>query len=226
MNIPLREAQYDLYKKFKLIHEDAYQAIIAFWETHAHILIDYPFDQYFEIHIAYCDALFETRNYHKYIRASNRAIEDIITQNIYTFQNIDILTHVLSRKAASYYQLKHYTRALDLFREISAIAPRNTMVHYAFREVYITWLRDRMWTFQKIAGSIFCALGAMVICVSLFGDWKLLQPPVQTFLRGTLLFSGSIYCAFEITYRIYARHVLKKNLNDISQRRKKRAYAS
>ncbi len=124
-----------IYKTFQAIEPDAHRAVIRFFERREDEILNLEFHEFFELLIAYGDALFKIGDYTTFIKVSNSIIEQSIYHNIQYHKDIDIYQHTLYQKAAAYYQIHHYKKAEHILVELVKINPKNKLVKRFLRKV-------------------------------------------------------------------------------------------
>lgn len=114
-----------IYRNFKAIENEpfAQQAVIRYYETYETKILKLETEEYFEILVAYNEALFEVEAYPKHIKASQAIIVFAIEENIKDFGGVDIFEHTLFHKAQSHIQLHEYESAAHIFKELIRINP-------------------------------------------------------------------------------------------------------
>ena len=95
----------EVYQEFKEIADNEYRTIIQFFVEYEQEIKHLEFDEYFELLLAYADALFETAAYENHLEIADQAINITIEHNIKFYQGKDVFFEMLYKKAASYYNL-------------------------------------------------------------------------------------------------------------------------
>jgi len=112
-----------VYRDFKEIESNAYRQIIRFFEKHEKRINGLEFEEYFELLVAYVDALFEIGTYQKHLLMADIVIENSIGYNIQTYKGEDIFYTMLFKKAASHFNLHQYDKAQHILKELIKINP-------------------------------------------------------------------------------------------------------
>lgn len=115
----------DIYHNFKAIEAAEYRSIVHFFEDNEKAIKGLEFEPYFEMLIAYINALFEIGKYEKHLKFSDYAIEISINRNIKYYHNIDIFQHLLFNKAVSYFNLMEYEQSAHILRELVMMNPKD-----------------------------------------------------------------------------------------------------
>lgn len=112
-----------VYRDFKEIDAVAYRQIIRFFEKRESAIGKLEFSEYFELLVAYVDALFEVGAYQKHILMVDSVIENSIAQNIHFYKGRDIFSNMLFKKAAAHYNLLQYKESEYILRELIRMDP-------------------------------------------------------------------------------------------------------
>lgn len=107
-----------IYRDFRGLEVGDFQGVIRFFEQYEQQILQLPFEEYFEILMGYCDALFEAGAYQKHILMADVVIELSIKHNVHYFEERDVFRHFLFRKAAALYNLFEGERAEHILREL------------------------------------------------------------------------------------------------------------
>lgn len=114
-----------LFQSFKAIDAGEFRQVVRYYERNEKAILQLDFDEYFEIFIAYTNALFEISDYRKHILMADVVIETSIVENISIVNGQEIFQSMLFRKAASHYNLLEYRKAIHVLRELLKIEPNN-----------------------------------------------------------------------------------------------------
>ena len=153
-----------VYKDFKEIESNAHRQIIRFFEKHEKMINSLEFEEYFELLVAYVDALFEIGSYQKHLVLVDIVVENSINSNIHIYKGEDIFFIMLFKKAASHFNLHEYDKAEHILKELIKIDPQDKEVLSFLKRC----LRRRGSNLLSIARafSIFLfLLTACIICV-------------------------------------------------------------
>lgn len=110
-----------VYRQFKAIDPSAYRDIIRFYEREEEKILRLEFDEFFELLVAYVDALFEIGAYRKHLLLVDVVIEKSITNNISLYKEEDLFRKMLFRKAASLYNTQEYIKSAYILTELLKI---------------------------------------------------------------------------------------------------------
>lgn len=112
-----------IYRSFKEIEPNDFRTIIRFYEERRRTIERLEFEEYFELILAYSNAMFEIGAYTKYTRLATLILEESIDKNVQCFQGKDVFCQALFRKAAAHYHLLQYDKSAHLLKELIKIDP-------------------------------------------------------------------------------------------------------
>ena len=112
-----------VYLAFIEIESNDFQQIMRYYEENEEEIRALEFDEFFELLVAYVNALFESGHYEKHLVSVDVVIENSILRNIQYFKGEDIYRKMLFKKAASLYNLHQYDKADYVLRELIKIDP-------------------------------------------------------------------------------------------------------
>ncbi|MEY3368913.1 MAG: hypothetical protein RI973_2068 [Bacteroidota bacterium] len=112
-----------LYRDFRSIPPGEWRSLVRYYEKHESGIRQLDFDEFFEMLVAYTNALFETGAYEKHQLMSDAVIEASIMNNIASLNGQDIYRQVLFKKAASCYHTSRLEQADHILRELLRIDP-------------------------------------------------------------------------------------------------------
>lgn len=153
-----------IYRDFKEIEANEYREIVNYYDEHEKDIRALDFQEYFELLVAFVDALFQIGKYQKHLLMVDVAIEASVMNNIKMYQDTDIFHKLLFQKAASSYHTFDLERADHILRELIKMNPKDVTSALFLkkclrrkRPIFITNMR---------AVSIFLFLAtAVVICL-------------------------------------------------------------
>lgn len=201
-----------VYQEFKEIGLHEYRSIVQFYEDSENDIKRLDFDEYFELFLAYGDALFEMGAYQNHLEIADQAIETTIEHNIKFYQGQDVYFELLFKKAASHYNLLEYKKAEHILRELVKMDTTNQVTIRFLKKC----VRQDKPTFLKKtrATSVLCFLvAALVISIELivirplFEDYANSIEMVRNiiFAFGWLvLLSGDFFHRFRVNRKVNA----------------------
>jgi len=159
-----------IYNNFKEIDKYAHNEIVKFYTTHEVDIQRLKFHEYFDLQIAYIDALFEIGAYNHLLKICDETIEMVIQNNIKYYQGDDIFRKLLLRKAATHFNLLEYLKAEFILKELIKIDPKD---YYSIRFYNKCRIQHPPSYVHYTRGTslLFFLFTAMVICfeMSYFG---------------------------------------------------------
>jgi hypothetical protein len=201
-----------IYRHFRAIDRSEYRRVVRFYERNEKSILMLDFEEYFELLVAYTQALFEISDYNKHLLMADVVIQTSILQNISHVKGDEIYCSTLFQKAASHYNLRELPKAKHILRELLKMNPYDTVsVHFLgkiMREDTPSYIR------HSRAISIFLFLmSALLICVQVLfikTFYTLYDPIVELsrnsiFALGVLILVGS-----EIIHRCRVQHFVNK----------------
>ena len=215
-----------VYQEFKEIGLHEYRSIVQFYEDSENDIKQLDFDEYFELFLAYGDALFEMGAYQNHLEIADQAIETTIEHNIKFYQGQDVYFELLFKKAASHYNLLEYKKAEHILKELIKMDTTN--------QVTIRFLKkcvrqDKPSFLKKTrAFSVLCfLLTALVISIELIVVRPLFEEHATTiemlrnfiFVLGWfILLTGDLFHRFKVNQKINA---FVKQINQEKENNKK-----
>lgn len=114
-----------LYRDFRAIEPGAWRNLIRFYEQNEAAIRGLDFDEYFDLLLAYTDALFEIGAWQKHLLMADVVIEISVMENLPEFNGREVFKHTLFRKAASHYNLLELEKTDHILRELLRISPND-----------------------------------------------------------------------------------------------------
>ncbi len=153
-----------VYRDFKGIEPGAYRDVLHFYELHEAAIRRTEFEEYFEMLVAYTEALFETGAYRKHLLMADVAIGESMSQELDMTYGKRVFERMLFRKAASHYNLGEYQQAEYITGQLIRIDPAHEEAQRFFRKCRYRQRPD--WLHHIRATVIFLfLLAALVICI-------------------------------------------------------------
>ncbi len=155
-----------VYRDFRSIEPGAHRDVVHFYEAHETEIRNAEFEEYFEILVAYTEALFETGAYRKHLLMSDVAIGESMSQELEVVYGKLVFEHMIFRKAASHYNLAEFDEAQNLLGQLIRIDPEHEEARRFHRKCL--YHRRPRWLYQARAAAIFLfLLAALVIFIEL-----------------------------------------------------------
>ena len=161
------------YNEFKEIDIHAYQLIVDFYAKWEEDIQRLKFHEYFELHLAYIEALLETGLYQNMLKVCDETIEAVIQHNIQFYQGEDIYRKLLFRKSAAHYNLLEYHKAEFILKELIKMNPKDDHAIRFFRKSQLHRPPNFVQNTRNVSLLLFL-FTAMVICFEMayFGFGK------------------------------------------------------
>jgi len=112
-----------VYRDFKEIESNDHRQVIRYYEQFEDQIHHLDFEEYYEIVLAYVDALFEIGAYQRHLLMVDVVIEHTILNNIQFRKGEDLYRSLLFKKAASLHNTLEYEKADYILRELIKIDP-------------------------------------------------------------------------------------------------------
>ncbi|RME00894.1 MAG: hypothetical protein D6816_13075 [Bacteroidetes bacterium] len=164
---PFRKTYHSkVYRDFRAIDPRQWHNIVRFFEQHEEDIKLLEFDEYFELLVAYTNALFEIGAYEKHILMVDAVIETAVGNNITFFQGEELFNASLFRKAASCFHTFRLKNAEYILKELLKIDPH----HKDAKRFLKKCLRSQHPPFIRNARAISVLLffiAAVIICAEL-----------------------------------------------------------
>lgn len=117
-----------LYRRFKAIHPESQRDILRFYDENETAIRMLDYVEYFELLVAYVDALFAIGKYREHLLMVDTVIENSIQRNIYIFNGQDLFFEMLTRKGLSFLYIYEFARAEVIFKQLLRIKPEQTEI--------------------------------------------------------------------------------------------------
>jgi hypothetical protein len=117
-----------LYRNFRAIEAGEYRKLVYFYERHEKEIGQLEFPEYFELLVTYTNALFEIAAYQKHLLMADIVIELSFAENITEVGGQEIFHTTLFQKAASYYNLFDFPKAIYVLTELIKMIPNDKEV--------------------------------------------------------------------------------------------------
>jgi tetratricopeptide (TPR) repeat protein len=214
-----------VYRNFRSIEGTEWQKIVRYYEENEGDIRRLDFEEYFELMVAYANALFETGAYQKHLLMADEVIEASVSNNIRFFNGSDIFHHTLFKKAASYYHVHELEKSDYILRELLRINPADEdaamFLKKCLRQMNPAFLRQA----KAIAMVLFLS-SAFFICIELLVV-RNFYPEYEDLMettRNTLLLSGFVVLlSGEVWRRFRANREVNTFVQQLELRKKSKA---
>lgn len=160
---PLSSTYYsNTYRNFKAIHPEALREIIRFYDENDLAIQQLDFEEYFEILVAYVDALFVIGKYRQHLLMVDIVIENTIQHNIFTHNKQDLFFEMLTCKGLSFFYTYEFEKAEVVFKQLIKIKPTQTdIVKYLAKSIRQKGAFIQHWS--RAGGIALLFLAAIVV---------------------------------------------------------------
>ena len=153
-----------LYRNFRAINPAEYRNIVYFYEKYEKNILALEFSEYFDLLTIYTNALFEIGEFQKHLLMADTVIETSIIENITEVRGEDIYQVTLFKKAASYYNLFDYEKAIYVLKELIKIEPNDPDIKHFLERCFLEQSRGTLKRVRAVAVVLFL-LSALIIFV-------------------------------------------------------------
>lgn len=153
-----------LYRNFRAIESGEFRKVVHFYERHEKEIRQLEFDEYFELLVAYTHALFAVESFQKYLLVADVVIEISFSENITDINGQEIFKATLFKKAAAYYHLYDFKKAIYILTELIKIEPNDQKNAY-FLERCLRKSRPKFVRNTRAIAVSLCLATALIICI-------------------------------------------------------------
>ena len=208
-----------LYRNFRNIEPGEYRKVVHFYERHEKEILQLEFEEYFELLVAYTQALFEIEAHQKHLLMADIVIEIAFAENITMLGGQEIFKHTLFQKAVSYYHLLDYKKAIHVLSELIKINPNYEDATFfmarCLRKKRLKFVRNT----RAVAIFLFLATALIISIEVLFvrnfsPDWVSLVESTRNvaFVLGFFILIGG-----ELVHWLRARREVSKLVNSVKK---------
>jgi hypothetical protein len=193
-----------VYRQFKAIDPTAYREIIRFYEKEEDKILRLDFDEFFELLVAYVDALFEIGAYRKHLLLVDVVIEKSITHNVTIYKEEDIYRKMLFRKAASFYNTHEYIKATYILTELIKINPDDPAYAMLYRKCRLK-ARPSLLNHARAASVFLFLMTALIIAMEVLfvRPWYELHINLVMNVRNSSFLLGCLVLMVGFSYNYY-----------------------
>lgn len=195
-----------VYQGYFSLGDTAYREKVRYFEEHPEDIDFLNFDDRIELEMDYMLCLFEIGRYERFLRCVDKVIEEVISENIFSYRDENIFEELLFRKAASLYQMKKFEESKALLKQLIKINPHNTL----FLGLYA--MCNRQIHDDMIVTVRATAMAAFLIVLGITIARIFLDPFLDTYMQPFILLRTLLIlyifmslCALELVfqYRLY-----------------------
>lgn len=180
-----------IYRDFRAVDPENHHGIVRFYEKWEDEITRLDFDEYFEMLVAYTQALFRVRAYQKHQIMADVVIMEAMHANIKLYQGEDVFFETLIEKSYSLIYTHRYQKAQHVLYELLKIEPTNVelskLMKKAKKSVKSYFIKQ-----ANACSILLFLLTALVICIDLLviKNWYLQYHPIFEKMWITMLISG------------------------------------
>ncbi len=152
-----------IYRDFRAIEPQEWRTVVRFYEACEKEIRTLDFEEYFEMMVAYTNALFEIGAYEKHLLMADAVIEASVMNNVKFFDGEDVFHKTLFKKAASCFHTWQLEKADYILREILRIDPYDEDAAM-FLKKCLRKMRPSLVRQSRAAGMLCFLLGAVIVC--------------------------------------------------------------
>jgi len=193
-----------VYRQFKAIDPTAYRELIRFYEKEEDKIVRLEFDEFFELLVAYVDALFEIGAYRKHLLLVDVVIEKSITNNVTAYRGEDIFRKMLFRKAASFYNIHEYIKSAYILTELLKIDPKDPAYGLLYRKCRLK-ARPSLLNHARATGVFLFLMTALIIALEVLfvRPWYEMHTELVMGVRNTTFLLGCLVLIAGFGYNYY-----------------------
>jgi len=182
-----------IYNEFMEIDRHAHQLIVDFYSTYKKDIQRLKFNEYFELHLSYIDALFETGFNENLLNVCDETIEMVIHHNIQYHHGEDIFRKLLLHKSVAHYNLLEYHKSEFILKELIKINPQDKHAIRFFQKCQLHRFPNYVQNTRNVSLLLFL-FTAMVICFEMcyfgFGKSQTEMGVMVEIIRNIIFLSG------------------------------------
>lgn len=193
-----------VYRQFKAIDPTAYREIIRFYEKEEEKILRLEFDEFFELLVAYVNALFEIGAYRKHLLLVDVVIEKSITNNVTNYQGEDIFRKMLFRKAASFYNIHEYIKCAYILTELIKIEGDEPACAMLYRKCRLK-ARPTLLKHTRAIGVFLFLMTALIIAMEVLfvRPWYEMHIALVMGVRNSTFLLGCLILVVGFGYNYY-----------------------
>lgn len=211
-----------IYQDFRAIEPSEWRTVVRFYEEYKSQITALEFEEYFEMQVAYTNALFEIGAYEKHLLMVDGVIEASVINNVKFFNGEDVFHQALFKKAASSFHTWQLEKADYILRELLRIDPYDEdaamFLKKCLRKMRPALIR------QSRAAAIGCfLLGALIVCLEMLVIRNFYPDFTGIFeaSRNTLFFSGvGVIAGVDVLHRWRTNHEVDVFVAKLRKRKK------
>lgn len=202
-----------IYRDFFALDFELPRGVVYFYELHEDVILALRHEEYFDILVAYTQALFDSEAYSKYVLMANVVIEESLLQYSKLSDGTDVFEDTLFHKSIAHYHLAQYDDAAYLLHELMRINPSENAYSSALKKC----LRNKESKYaQRVrASAILCFLSAAIVIafevIIVRNFYSQYQTNIEWF-RILLFLAGISIIAIDYALRTWRAHYYVETL--------------
>ncbi|MBI1224781.1 MAG: hypothetical protein GC192_06055 [Bacteroidetes bacterium] len=210
------------YRDFRAIEPGDWRGVIRFYEKNETAIRGLDFEEYFELLLAYTDALFEIGAWQKHLLMADVVVETSVMENLPEFNGREVFRHTLFRKAASHFNLLELNQTEHVLRELLRIAPQDSDSAAFLQKCLRTmrpWLvrQTRAMAIVLFFVAAFGVLLEILVIRNFYESWTM---TVRAAWWGVLGVGLVVLVSGEVFHRWRCQREVEQFVNKIKERRK------
>lgn len=189
--------QSKIYREFKAIHPESFREIIRFYEENERSVLKLDFEEYFDLLVAYVNALFVIGKYRQHLVLVDIVIENTIQRNIFSYNGQDLFFDMLTCKGLSHLHTHEYAKAEGIFKQLIKIKPEEEdTVKYLEKSIRAAGASIQHWSRAVGIGLLFLAaflIGVEILLIRPFYEmyiWYFELGRTLLFISACLAMAG------------------------------------
>ena len=205
-----------IFRNFKAMNPAEFRKVVHFYERHEKDVLSLDFEEYFEMLVSYTNALFEIAEYRKHLLMADAVVETSIIENVSYINGEEIFRSTLFRKAASFYNLFDYKKAIYVLQELLKMEPTDASSRH-FLERCLRADRPQLARHARAAAIALFLSAALTVFVDVVLTRHFL-PEMSPFLGKIWLsmFSAGLFVLIggKMLQRLRARRQVQRFVNE------------
>jgi hypothetical protein len=196
-----------VYRSFREIDPVSYREIVRFYEKEEQTILKLNFDEFFEILVAYVDALFEIGAYRKHLVMVDSVIELSIDHNVRIYKQEDLFYKMLFRKAASLYNTHRFKEAEHILGELLKMDADNAHTARFYRKCRFK-ARPGLLNTARAVSVFFFLLSALIISIEVLfvRPWYAIHVDLVEQTRNSIFVLGCLGLLLGFGLNLYLSH--------------------
>lgn len=207
----------NLYAHFREVGVHSYRSVVQFWDMHREEIYRLPVKRYFEVLNEYGRALFELGKYKNYLAVAEEVLELSIEYNIPTWEDKDIIRHILIKKAAAHYHLFETEQAEHLLKELLKLESEHKTARLLLERCMMRKKRHQSQGW-KAATVVIMLSAAVVVAIELClvrPFWGEMATYFEISRNALFIFGLAVWAGGEVYHRIQIKNACQALIRDL-----------